>query len=56
MKDQHILKRMKISRKKAKEMYLDWVNNFLSPEDFGNYYGLSESIANEFLIWGYRSL
>lgn len=27
------------------EIYLDWVNNFLSPEGFADYYGLTEEQA-----------
>lgn len=31
------------------DIYLDWVNNFLSPEGFAAYYGISEQHALELI-------
>jgi hypothetical protein len=32
------------------DLYLDWVNNFLTIEVFAEYYGLSDSDAKELLV------
>lgn len=39
-------------RKKIQEMYLDWVNNFLTVVRFAEYYNISEDKANRVINTG----
>ena len=38
-----------------KEMYLDYVNNFLTVEKFAEHYGITEEKANEIIEEGSRN-
>ena len=37
-------------RDKLADLYLDWVNNFLTIEKFSEYYGLDEEDAKQLLV------
>ena len=41
-----------LTTEKRREMYLDWVNNFLTVAYFAEYYGISESEAHEVINSG----
>jgi hypothetical protein len=40
--------------KVVREIYLDWVNNFLTVQRFAEYYGISEDFAIELIGEGRR--
>lgn len=39
----------KINRRKKQEMYLDWVNNFLTVEAFAEHYGITIESAEKII-------
>ncbi len=40
---------LKTGNKNYKELYLDWINNFVSPFGFAVYYRLDEDVAIELI-------
>ena len=44
------MKQIKYLRDYLADLYLDWVNNFLTIERFAEYYGLDEDDAKELLV------
>jgi len=42
----------KINKKKKQEMYLDWVNNFLTVDAFASHYGITIECAEKIISDG----
>jgi hypothetical protein len=44
------MKQIKYLRDNLADLYLDWVNNFLTIERFAEYYGLDKDDARDLLV------